>query len=127
MMIYDVSGSIKVELWFMPMAHEICKILEDIFYSCEHLCIPVCDWLLLSWNFYYLRLWCYIKFDVYKVIIGVKECSHKSKLKQTPQREDQTEELKSKTSTSEQDLDSRPLGDFDDSDGHSGTLRIKVI
>lgn len=46
-----------------------------------------------------------------------------NKLKQTPQKEDQTEEmeakLKSKSSTSEQDLDSYLLGDFDDSDGHS--------
>lgn len=48
------TGSFKVEIWFMPKTHERWKILEDIFYPCEHSCIPVCDCFYLGISIMYI-------------------------------------------------------------------------
>lgn len=140
-MILKCSGSIKVEIRVMPETHERWKILEDIFYTCEHSCIPVCDYLISECGTACKSTSCFnnISFICFYMCRYERKFVEENKLKQIAktkdEKNDQTpagepesagENLKSKTSTSEQDLDSFLLGDLDDSDGHPGNfLSIK--
>lgn len=137
-MIVIFTGSVKVEIRIMPKAHERWKILEDIFYACQHSCIPVRDFFILefpllyaNWDIDILSNDRYVLAHIYRY---ERKFVEESKLKQIAQTEEdkvsQTlsvgsevigANLKSKTSISEQDLDSYLLGDdLDDSHGNPG-------